>query len=152
LDNCFISILEELEKMNVLAPEYNRKISSTEKKINILLFGNCYTGEIRNTIKTEIESAFVIEVNNGYEMIALINDKTPDVIIIQTDHFMAVETFNSILVVLAKLKMNKRTIIISETPFDYLSYALDTKVAALLHTKTASNNFASIINQISRSY
>ena len=138
--------------MNVLAPEHNCKISVNEKKISILLFGNCYTGETREAIKAEIESSFIVEVNNGYEMIASINDKAPDVIIVHTDHFMAIETFNSILIVLAKLKMNKRTIIISENPFDYLAHALDTKVAALLHTKTAPHNLGSIIHQISRSY
>ena len=138
--------------MNILAPEHNCKISANEKKISILLFGNCYTGETKEVIEAEIESSFIIEVNNGYEMIASINDKAPDVIIVQTDHFMAIETFNSILIVLAKLKMNKRTIIISENPFDYLAHALDTKVAALLHTKTAPHNLASIIHQISRSY
>jgi DNA-binding NarL/FixJ family response regulator len=138
--------------MNVLAPEHNHKVSINGKKINILLFGNCYTGETREAIEAELESSFIIEVNNGYEMIASINDKAPDVIIMQTDRFMAVETFKSILIVLAKIKMNKRTIIISENPFDYLANALDTKVAALLHIKTAPHNLASIIRQISSPY
>jgi AmiR/NasT family two-component response regulator len=134
--------------MDALFPEYNSSMPPIDKKIHILLFGHYHTAEIRQTIEEQMESSLITEVTNDQEMVAAITNTAPDVIIVLTDYLTPTEIFNSTLTALINTKMNKRTIIISDNPFSFLSQALDAKVASLLRYGTDSRDLGSIIYQV----
>jgi hypothetical protein len=118
------------------------------KPIHVLLVGNNNIKAFRRTLEHESELLSITEASDNTIVTETLNCSIPDVIVVATDYLTLPEVFRNTLTTLYEMKLNSRTIVVSENPGSYLHDALEAKVAALVSTKTDTPSLILIIREI----
>jgi DNA-binding NarL/FixJ family response regulator len=118
------------------------------KPVYVLLVGNDNIKAFRQTLEHESELLSITEASYDSLIPETLKCLTPDVIVVSTDYLTAPEIFSDTLTTLYAMKLNSRTIVVSENPGRYLHDALEAKVAALVSTKTDIPSLILIIREI----
>jgi hypothetical protein len=137
-----------LETMNTGIDELKNNIALSNDDIHILLVGGSQTRKLKKLLELESESVIVSEAKDNTEIEAMVGIELPDVIVAITEGGTSPDMFNQTLLTLCRMEMNTRTIIVSENPFQFLGYALKSKVAALLCRKIDPLDLLSIIKEV----